>query len=90
MFCNLSPSAREYSVQWKIPFIIEWLLTDMLKDEPKEPDRFALSWFRWNKTAIRTRFFDGKNEPRRSTSVCAQQQPDDHIEGSERTEGTVI
>ena len=44
-------------MEWKIPFIIEWLLTDMLNDEPVEPDRFALSWFRWNKAAITNRFF---------------------------------
>eukprot|EP01061_Rhynchopus_euleeides_P043916 TRINITY_DN76772_c0_g1_i1.p1 TRINITY_DN76772_c0_g1~~TRINITY_DN76772_c0_g1_i1.p1 ORF type:complete len:162 (+),score=59.44 TRINITY_DN76772_c0_g1_i1:104-589(+) len=74
MYCKLSSSARDYSVEWKIPFIIEWLLTDMLKDQPTEPDRFALSWFRWNKAAIMARFFDHKIERRRTSTSLSEEQ----------------
>eukprot|EP01060_Flectonema_neradi_P005588 TRINITY_DN13720_c0_g1_i1.p1 TRINITY_DN13720_c0_g1~~TRINITY_DN13720_c0_g1_i1.p1 ORF type:complete len:155 (+),score=29.98 TRINITY_DN13720_c0_g1_i1:54-518(+) len=55
---------KAYSAKWKLPFLVDELLTDMLKERPEEPDRFALSWFRWNKVSFFSRHFpDGKPKP---------------------------
>eukprot|EP01062_Namystynia_karyoxenos_P041933 TRINITY_DN3059_c1_g1_i1.p1 TRINITY_DN3059_c1_g1~~TRINITY_DN3059_c1_g1_i1.p1 ORF type:complete len:210 (+),score=70.18 TRINITY_DN3059_c1_g1_i1:87-632(+) len=42
-------AARAWSAEWKVPFLFDDLLGDMITEEPAEPDRYAASWFRWNK-----------------------------------------
>lgn len=63
---GFSQEARAWSAKWKVPFLLDDLLTDMLKDEPEEPDRFAAAWFRWNKKPFMVKHHCGMGkEPRK-------------------------
>eukprot|EP01065_Artemidia_motanka_P028098 TRINITY_DN3332_c1_g1_i2.p1 TRINITY_DN3332_c1_g1~~TRINITY_DN3332_c1_g1_i2.p1 ORF type:complete len:179 (+),score=42.53 TRINITY_DN3332_c1_g1_i2:54-539(+) len=57
---DFSTQARRYAAEWKVPFLIDELLADILRSEPKEPDRFAMTWFRWNKHSFIARHFRGE------------------------------
>eukprot|EP01064_Diplonema_japonicum_P018390 TRINITY_DN2707_c0_g4_i1.p1 TRINITY_DN2707_c0_g4~~TRINITY_DN2707_c0_g4_i1.p1 ORF type:complete len:174 (+),score=17.11 TRINITY_DN2707_c0_g4_i1:50-523(+) len=54
---------REYASTWKIPFLIDELLCDMLLQEPEEPETFTLSWLRWNHSSFISRHFENSKLP---------------------------
>eukprot|EP01065_Artemidia_motanka_P039435 TRINITY_DN48357_c0_g1_i1.p2 TRINITY_DN48357_c0_g1~~TRINITY_DN48357_c0_g1_i1.p2 ORF type:complete len:174 (+),score=63.48 TRINITY_DN48357_c0_g1_i1:63-584(+) len=57
--------ARKWSAEWKVPFLLDDLLTDMLAEEPPEPDRFAAAWFRWNKKKFMVRHHNDAKVPKK-------------------------
>eukprot|EP01059_Diplonema_ambulator_P030803 TRINITY_DN5430_c0_g1_i1.p1 TRINITY_DN5430_c0_g1~~TRINITY_DN5430_c0_g1_i1.p1 ORF type:complete len:165 (+),score=22.98 TRINITY_DN5430_c0_g1_i1:64-558(+) len=54
---------RHYATMWKIPFLMDELLCDMLLQEPEEPEAFTLSWLRWNHASFISRHFEGGKLP---------------------------
>eukprot|EP00755_Sulcionema_specki_P014092 Sspe_Gene.55766::Locus_30668_Transcript_2_2_Confidence_0.667_Length_709::g.55766::m.55766 len=63
---ELSEDLRKWSLEWKIPFMFDDLLSDMLNENPypAEPDRYAMAWFRWNKKSFRARHLKGRTNMR--------------------------
>eukprot|EP00756_Hemistasia_phaeocysticola_P063227 Hpha_TRINITY_DN670_c0_g1::TRINITY_DN670_c0_g1_i1::g.21278::m.21278 len=57
---ELPADARRYAALMKIPFMMDELLADILRNEPVDVDRHALSWFKWNKTGFLARQFQGE------------------------------
>eukprot|EP00756_Hemistasia_phaeocysticola_P058213 Hpha_TRINITY_DN3483_c0_g1::TRINITY_DN3483_c0_g1_i1::g.32512::m.32512 len=63
---GFSDEARAWSAKWKVPFLLDDLLADIIKEEPAEPDRFAAAWFRWNKKNFMVKHHCGMGkEPRK-------------------------
>ncbi|KAJ9446365.1 hypothetical protein DIPPA_10598 [Diplonema papillatum] len=58
-----SRAARDYSMKWKIPFMVDELLAAMLVAQPDEPYRFALAWLRWNKVSFTMKHFKNGRPP---------------------------
>eukprot|EP01063_Lacrimia_lanifica_P022855 TRINITY_DN30372_c0_g1_i1.p1 TRINITY_DN30372_c0_g1~~TRINITY_DN30372_c0_g1_i1.p1 ORF type:complete len:169 (+),score=53.76 TRINITY_DN30372_c0_g1_i1:132-638(+) len=51
---------KDYAARMKIPQLLEAILADILREEPEEPDKYILSWLRWNRAGfLRTHFPEG-------------------------------
>eukprot|EP01061_Rhynchopus_euleeides_P023343 TRINITY_DN38019_c0_g1_i1.p1 TRINITY_DN38019_c0_g1~~TRINITY_DN38019_c0_g1_i1.p1 ORF type:complete len:187 (+),score=43.31 TRINITY_DN38019_c0_g1_i1:287-847(+) len=49
---DITDDKRVWSAAWRIPFVMDELLSAILEEKPEQPDSFAASWFRWNAKSI--------------------------------------
>lgn len=67
---KLSEESVAYSNRYKLPHLIDELLTSLLEDKPDDATRFAGSWLRWHKNGFIARhvpegyraYYAAKNE----------------------------